>query len=60
MKENFIKYNIEDIINQKLYKEKVIDENTYRLVKNKLLRLIYESDKSIEKLIVQGESNDLI
>ncbi len=60
MKENFIKYNIENIINQKLYKEKVIDENTYRLVKNKLLRLIYESDKSIEKLIVQGESNDLI
>ena len=50
MKDNFIKYNIENIINQKLYKEKVIDENTYRLVKNKLLRLTYESDKNIGKL----------
>lgn len=50
MKDNFIKYNIEDIINQKLYEEELIDENTYKLVKNKLLRLLYELDKNAREL----------
>lgn len=43
MKDNFIKYNIEDIINQKLYEEKLIDENTYKIIKDKLLRLLYKN-----------------
>lgn len=43
MKENIIKYNIEDIINQKLYEEKIIDENTYKIIKDKLLRLLYKN-----------------
>lgn len=50
MKDNFIKYNIEDIINQKLYEEKIIDENTYKFVKDKLLRLLYELDKRAGEL----------
>lgn len=50
MKDNFIKYNIEDIINQKLYEEELIDENTYKLVKNKLLSLLYELDKKTREL----------
>lgn len=50
MKEEFIRYNIEDIINQKLYEEKIIDENTYKFVKNKLLRLLYELDKNAREL----------
>ncbi len=50
MKEKFIRYNIEDIINQKLYEEKIIDESTYKLVKNKLLRLLYELDKKAREL----------
>lgn len=50
MKDNFIKYNIEDIINQKLYEENIIDKNTYKLVKNKLLRLLYELDKNAREL----------
>lgn len=50
MKDNFIKYNIEDIINQKLYEEKIIDESTYKFVKNKLLRLLYELDKKAREL----------
>ena len=33
MKDNFIKYNIENIINQKLYEDKLIDENTYKINK---------------------------
>lgn len=47
MKENIIKYNIEDIINQKLYEEKIIDENTYKIVKDKLLRLLYKNAKEL-------------
>lgn len=43
MKDNFIKYNIEDIINQKLYEDKLIDENTYKIIKDKLLRLLYKN-----------------
>lgn len=43
MKDNFIKYNIEDIINQKLYEDKIIDENTYKIIKDKLLRLLYKN-----------------
>ena len=43
MKENIIKYNIEDIINQKLYEENLIDENTYKIIKDKLLRLLYKN-----------------
>ena len=50
MKDNFIKYNIEDIINQKLYEEKIIDENTYKIIKNKLLRLLYELNKNTGEL----------
>lgn len=50
MKEKFIRYNIEDIINQKLYEEKIIDEKTYKLVKDKLLRLLYELDKKAREL----------
>lgn len=50
MKDNFIKYNIEAIINQKLYEGKIIDEDTYKLVKNKLLRLLYELDKKAREL----------
>ena len=46
MKDNFIKYNIEDIINQKLYEKKIIDESTYKFVKDKLLKLLYELDKN--------------
>lgn len=41
MKEDFIRYNIEDIINEKLYEEKIIDEITYKAVKSKLLKLLY-------------------
>ena len=47
MKDNFIKYNIEDIINQKLYEEKIIDENTYKIIKDKLLKLLYKNDGEI-------------
>ena len=47
---SLIKYNIEDIINEKLYEEKIIDENTYKFVKNKLLRLLYELDKNVGEL----------
>lgn len=43
MKDNFIKYNIENIINQKLYEDKLIDENTYKIIKDKLLRLLYKN-----------------
>lgn len=43
MKDNFIKYNIEDIINQKLYEDKLIDENTYKIIKDKLLRLLHKN-----------------
>ena len=50
MKDKFIKYNIEDIINKKLYEEKIIDENTYKLVKDKLLNLLYELDKNTKEL----------
>lgn len=50
MKEEFIRYNIEDIINQKLYEEKIIDEKTYKLVKDKLLRLLYELNKKAREL----------
>ncbi len=46
MKDKFIRYNIEDIINQKFYEENIIDENTYKFVKDKLLRLLYELDKN--------------
>ena len=44
MKENFIKYNIEDIIKQKLYEDSLIDENTYKIIKEKLLRLLCKND----------------
>ena len=47
MKDNFIKYNIEDIINQKLYEEKIIDENTYKIIKDKLLRLLYKNPREL-------------
>ena len=57
MKDNFIKYNIEDIINQKLYEEKIIDENTYTSVKNKILRLLYELNYKSER---KEYKNDLI
>ena len=50
MKDKFIRYNIEDIINQKLYEENIIDENTYKFVKDKLLRLLYELDKNTWEL----------
>ncbi len=50
MKEEFIRYNIEDIINQKLYEEKIIDDSTYEFVKNRLLRLSYELDKRAGEL----------
>lgn len=43
MKDKSIKYQIENIINQKLYEEKIIDETTYTLVKDKLLRLLYKN-----------------
>ena len=43
MKDNFIKYNIEDIINKKLYEDKLIDENTYKIIKDKLLSLLYKN-----------------
>ena len=43
MKDNFIRYNVEDIINQKLYEDKLIDENTYKIIKDKLLRLLYKN-----------------
>lgn len=43
MKDNFIKYNIENLINQKLYEDKLIDENTYKIIKDKLLRLLYKN-----------------
>ena len=46
MKDNFIKYNIEDLINQKLYEEEVIDENTYKIIKDKLLRLSYKNKEN--------------
>lgn len=45
MKEKFIKYNIEDIINKKLYEEKVINESIYNLVRDKILKLLYELDE---------------
>ena len=47
MKDNFIKYNIEDIINQKLYEEQIIDEDTYKIIKEKLLRLLYKNDREL-------------
>lgn len=47
MKDNFIKYNIEDIINQKLYEDKLIDENTYKIIKDKLLRLLYKNAREL-------------
>lgn len=47
MKDNFIKYNIEDIINQKLYEEKIIDENTYKIIKDKLLGLLYKNAREL-------------
>lgn len=47
MKDFFIKYNIEDIINQKLYEEKLIDENTYKIIKDKLLRLLYKNAREL-------------
>lgn len=47
MKDNFIKYNIEDIINQKLYEDKLIDENTYKIIKNKLLKLLYQNTEEL-------------
>lgn len=47
MKENIIKYNIEDIINQKLYEEKIIDEYTYKIIKDKLLRLLYKNAREL-------------
>ena len=47
MKDNFIKYNIEDIINQKLYEEKIIDENTYKIIKDKLLVLLYKNAREL-------------
>ncbi len=50
MKDKFIKYNIENIVNQKLYEEKMIDENTYKLVKEKLLKLLYELNKKTREL----------
>jgi len=50
MKDKFIKYNIENIINQKLYEEKIIDETTYKLVKDKLLELLYELNKKTGEL----------
>ncbi len=50
MKDKFIKYNIENIINQKLYEENIIDEMTYKLVKNKLLKLLYELNKKTKEL----------
>ena len=50
MKDKFIRYNMEDIINQKLYEENIIDESTYKFVKDKLLRLLYELDKNTREL----------
>ena len=47
MKDNFIKYNIENIINQKLYEDKLIDENTYKIIKDKLLRLLYKNAEEL-------------
>lgn len=47
MKDKFIKYQIENIINQKLYEEKIINESTYTLVKDKLLRLLYKNAEEL-------------
>ena len=71
MKDFFIKYNIEDIINQKLYEEKLIDENTYKIIKDKLLRLLYKNARELQANMLlyksincirfeKGELNDLI
>ena len=47
MKDNFIKYNIENIINQKLYEDKLIDETAYKIIKDKLLKLLYKNDREL-------------
>lgn len=70
MKENIIKYNIEDIINQKLYEEKIIDENTYKIIKDKLLGLLYKNAGELQTSMIyqlcmykvqkKGVLNDLI
>ena len=31
------------MINQKFYEDKLIDENTYKIIKNKLFRLLYKN-----------------
>lgn len=41
-KEKYIKYNIELIVNKKLYEQNIIDYKTFILVRDKLNKLLYE------------------
>lgn len=44
MREEFIKYTIEDIVNEQLYEKQIIDESTYEIVSKKLQKLLYNQN----------------
>ena len=55
MKDNFIKYNIEDIINQKLYEDKLIDESED--LEEDLLLVFNPNREAVEITLPEGKWN---
>lgn len=46
MSDKYIVYQIESIVNKKLYKQNIIDFDTYKKVENRLSRLAFELQKN--------------
>lgn len=46
MKEKYIKYQIESIVNKRLYEQQLIDYDKYKSVEDKLTKLLFEFKKS--------------
>lgn len=47
MKERYMKYKIEAIVNKILYEKKIIDQELYKETSAKLDRLLFDFDKKI-------------
>lgn len=46
MNEKYIMYQIESIVNKKLYEKQVIDYDDYKSIENKMMKLIFDLEKN--------------